>query len=97
MDTRSGRISDIEALTKGMTKAEIDKFIVPINPSDLPKKYQNELMDDGATQLKPRTRCPCGSGRRFKSCCMNLDWKEFDKKSRKAHKEYRQANRKSKS
>ena len=47
-----------------------EEFLVPIEEGNLSEKVQADLREHGKAQIGPRSRCPCGSGKRFKSCCM---------------------------
>ena len=66
MDTRTGEIATLEEL-KGRVP---ERFLVPIDESSLPEAAQRDLRKHGRTKIGPRSRCPCGSGHRFKRCCM---------------------------
>ena len=72
MDTKTGRIMPEDQLRSIMGEDDFSRFAVPIDAKNLTKKQRVELVEVGSIQIKPRTRCPCGSGKRFKSCCM---WK----------------------
>ena len=72
MDTKTGRIMPEDQLRSIMGKDDFSRFAVPIDAKNLTEKQRAELAEVGSIQIKPRTRCPCGSGKRFKSCCM---WK----------------------
>ena len=70
MDTRSGQIASMEHFRSQLPPGELEKFIRPIDVNNLNKMRLVELVNAGTTTVSPRSRCPCGSGRRFKSCCM---------------------------
>jgi hypothetical protein len=65
MDTRDGtigRLADMQERVPG-------EFLQAIKPSNLPEDKRRELELTGRTKVGMRMRCPCGSGKRFKSCC----------------------------
>ena len=43
-----------------------------------PKEYK-EIMKKGQ-QVGRRQRCPCGSGKKYKSCCYSLDRERAEKR-----------------
>ena len=67
MDTSTGRISD---LTTFLSEGVPEKNLVPVDKFKLSPGKRRLLEEDGVVFIAPRSRCPCGSGRRFKSCCM---------------------------
>lgn len=70
MDTRSGIITSEENLKQTLSEGEFFRFAVPIDLKNLTQTQRDQLSKSGTIQIKPRTKCPCGSGKRFKSCCM---------------------------
>jgi uncharacterized protein YchJ len=70
MDTRTGVIADYSELAKCMTEQERTHFLRVVDPANLSKAHRAELARTGTTTVGPRSRCPCGSGHRFKRCCM---------------------------
>jgi uncharacterized protein YecA (UPF0149 family) len=75
MNTQTGEIADInyfrDKVKSGeMSNAEFDKFIKPIDIENLSKGTQQLLLANGRTIISRNSRCPCGSGKRFKRCCM---------------------------
>lgn len=70
MDTRSGQIAGYDQLAARMTEDERRQFLKPIDPANLSQVRRAELTRVGTTTVSPRSRCPCGSGHRFKRCCM---------------------------
>jgi len=73
MDVRTGEIAALDEFTKHLTPPEMNQFIRPLD-IDLLRKTNPSiariLEETGRAQLVPRSKCPCGSGKRFKSCCM---------------------------
>lgn len=73
MDTRTGEIAAFEKLTKDVTDGEIREFIKPIDIANLSPRLRESYEKTGRAQLVPRSKCPCGSRKRFKSCCMKRE------------------------
>jgi uncharacterized protein YecA (UPF0149 family) len=74
MDTRSG---DIMPFQKFRERYKDDwkthePFIQPIDISNLSEKTRIMLEKNGIAKISKNTKCPCGSGRKFKRCCMTL-------------------------
>lgn len=80
MDTRTGQIADMdyfkEKVASGqMSNAEMDRYIKPIEIKHLTEKAQHLLNSTGRVTITRNSRCPCGSGKRFKRCCMTGELK----------------------
>lgn len=43
--------------------------VVPIDVTTLDTTIQELMAQAGVTRLTRNSRCPCGSGKRFKRCC----------------------------
>ena len=71
MDTRTGEIGTFEELKKGKKKSEIKKFLRRISIENLSAKNRR-IFEKGGQRivLSRNSTCPCGSGKRFKRCCM---------------------------
>ena len=63
MDTRTGEVISDPTVTNNMHKPK------PINSNNLPLANQRQLELTGKTKIGPNTKCPCGSGKKFKRCC----------------------------
>lgn len=83
MDIRDGSIYDEEEM-KALRK-EFHAFLKPVEPSRLTEKQRTERKVSLHDHTSPAGRqltslrqvgrneaCPCGSGRKFKFCCMNV-------------------------
>lgn len=70
MDTRTGQIADLNSFLKRFDQDELDKFVKPIDVANLSQRNRRELYRIGTVTVGQRSRCPCGSGHRFKRCCM---------------------------
>jgi len=49
---------------------EVLRLIRPIHPDLIPDKIKFLMIRRHLTWLSCNTRCPCGSGKKFKACCM---------------------------
>jgi hypothetical protein len=76
MDTMTGRVSSFTAL---IADGVPEKNLVPVDLDKLPAGVRRLLEKDGVAWIAPRSRCPCGSGRRFKSCCMGRTREEIER------------------
>jgi uncharacterized protein YecA (UPF0149 family) len=70
MNTNTGEIASLEIFETEHTKEYIDKFIKPIDINNLSPHVREMLEKTGRAQITRNSRCPCGSGKRFKRCCM---------------------------
>ena len=69
MNTETGEIGQYgDLVSRAMNPANV----VPIEATNLSQRLQAELKRTGKAQLSGRHRCPCGSGKRFKSCCAKI-------------------------
>ncbi len=69
MDTRTGEImTDAEARKRLLQEPALREFLKPVK--SISKWRQAALARGEKVYHSPRSRCPCGSGKRFKSCCM---------------------------
>ena len=73
MDTRTGEIRPLDNFMRTMTNGDIDKFIVPIDRENLSPRVNSMLNTNGKATIGRNHKCPCGSGKRFKRCCMFED------------------------
>ncbi len=72
MDTRTGDVYAGEELKKmmGAMPEEETHFMKRIRPSHLLPRNQKELTRSGHTKVGRNDPCPCGSGKKFKRCCL---------------------------
>jgi uncharacterized protein YecA (UPF0149 family) len=70
MDTRTGEINHIEYFKQMLPRMEFEQFIRPVDWKALSPELQAEFEKTGRTKVSKRMPCPCGSGRKFKRCCM---------------------------
>lgn len=71
MDTRTGEIMGKEELQKRMGKEAFKDHAKPIREDALSSRRRRQLERTGKTKVGPNEKCPCGSGRKFKKCCMH--------------------------
>jgi len=71
MYTITGEVMGKDELRKKFkTKEEFEEFCTSVNFDELSKYNQQKLIRTGKAQLSKNSRCPCGSGLKFKRCCM---------------------------
>jgi len=83
MNTATGAIGSYQDLMadeikrqrkKGVSMSEARRvaegFIKPVNPKNLPFHVRVLLEAQGRAKISRNSPCPCGSGKRFKRCCM---------------------------
>jgi uncharacterized protein YchJ len=68
MNVETGDIASLELLGKLFPETDKKNF-VEIDTKNLGVKARQALARYGRTMVGLRSRCPCGSGKRFKSCC----------------------------
>lgn len=73
MDTRTGEIMSQEELRRRLGELDYKKFAREVEVDNLPRRNQRELMKAGLTKIGRNSKCPCGSGIKFKKCCLNRD------------------------
>lgn len=69
MDIRTGEVMDKEDLRKKLG-GDFDKYAVPVDEQFLSSKRKRELAMFGRTRIGRNEKCPCGSGKKFKRCCV---------------------------
>jgi len=77
MDTRTGEVmstENLEKLLEKLPKKEREKalgdYIKEVEFDNLPRANQRELMKTGLTKIGRNQKCACGSGKKFKNCCL---------------------------
>ena len=70
MDTRTGEITEREELRKSMGDEAFEQHAIEVNPNSLSRRRRKELALFGRTRVGRNERCPCGSGKKFKKCCL---------------------------
>jgi len=68
MNVETGHIALMETLEQMFPKTDPGNF-VEIDTENISVKARQALAKYGHTMIGLRSRCPCGSGKRFKSCC----------------------------
>jgi len=76
MDTRTGEIAPMEEFEKrGVDKKFLKRFddgavVKPIRLEFLSPRVRKMVAETGKGWVSRNSKCPCGSGKRFKACCM---------------------------
>ncbi len=70
MDTGTGYIAPASEFKKKLTRRDFERFIKPIDPANLSPKVRAMVEATGRGKISRNSRCPCGSWKRFKRCCM---------------------------
>lgn len=70
MDKRTGEIMDKEELRKKLGEVEFAKHAVEIDVENLSRRRRRMLEVTGRTRVGRNEKCPCGSGKKFKKCCL---------------------------
>ena len=78
MDTQTGEVMAREDLLKNMGQREFDIRAVEIDVKNLSRRARRKLNADGHVVITGRSRCPCGSGKRFKSLLHDCSQKMSD-------------------
>jgi len=79
MDTRTGEIAQMKefekrALDKRLLNQSDDiADIIPIRLEFLSPRVRKMVAETGKGWVSRNSKCPCGSGKRFKACCMTRD------------------------
>jgi hypothetical protein len=72
MDTRTGMIARREVF-EWRGQVIYGTIIKPIDPKNLSPRVLAMLEASGVAYVTRNSRCPCGSGKRFKACCMRKE------------------------
>ena len=71
MNTRTGEIAPVEDFKKRLTPEEFEMFIKPIDLSSLSSRTRAQYEKTGRAWISRNSKCPYGSWKRFKNCCMS--------------------------
>jgi uncharacterized protein YecA (UPF0149 family) len=69
---RTGEINDLEHFTRNMSAEERAQFLTPVDPETLNPFARMALEKTGRAKIGRNDACLCGSGKKFKRCCMVL-------------------------
>lgn len=58
------------AKREGRLPRDASAVFIPVDPARLSASARAQLARTGRTQISRNSRCPCGSGKRFKRCHM---------------------------
>lgn len=67
MDKRTGEIAPLEEMKKRGTDEE---FLMPVVLENLSSELRKQVELTGHGTVKRNWPCPCGSGKKFKHCCL---------------------------
>ena len=69
MNCETGEIKNLDILRKELGDS-FEQKAKEIDPKFLSPLRQRQLADKGTTKIGRNESCPCGSGRKFKKCCI---------------------------
>jgi uncharacterized protein YecA (UPF0149 family) len=69
-DVRSGEINSLEHFRNALTEDELSRFVRPVEV--LGPGASATLAKTGRAKIGRNDPCLCGSGKKFKRCCMQL-------------------------
>lgn len=73
MDTRTGDIFTGKALEELLRDNKTKPFLKPINLSvSVAQKLKKPIDKRAIGRIGRNDKCPCGSGKKFKFCCLNI-------------------------
>ena len=72
MDRRTGEIGTLARLRKKAARRgdNPQQVVKAIDPPFLPSKAKALFERSGLAYITRNSHCPCGSGKRFKKCCL---------------------------
>lgn len=80
MNNKTGEILSDDLIKKIPKKQR--KLFAQIDTKNLTQRMKKLLEQAGKTVITRNSRCPCGSGKRFKRCCMMILSLERDRKKK---------------
>ena len=66
MDTRSGRIGMLDDMRDEVP----DEYLLEIEEKNLTEAARMDFAKTGSAKVGRNDSCPCGSGSKFKRCCL---------------------------
>ena len=66
MNPDTGEIAALDKIAEEM----LEGYSVPVDESSLSPDRQRELEETGRTKIGRNDPCACGSGKKFKKCCL---------------------------
>jgi len=79
MDTRTGEIAQIAEFEKRrvdkkfLKRFDDNSIVKPIRLKFLSPRVRKMVTETGKGWVSRNSKCPCGSGKRFKECCMTIN------------------------
>lgn len=74
MDTHTGHIAHLERfkeLFPVLPESDFAQRFRPIDAGNLSPSVREVLAREGTAMIGRSSSCPCGSGKKFKRCCLN--------------------------
>jgi uncharacterized protein YecA (UPF0149 family) len=71
-DIRTGEINSLDNFRARMGEEEFERFIKPVDIATLSPYARHMLERTGSAKIGRNDACLCGSGKKFKRCCMQL-------------------------
>lgn len=68
----TGEINSLEHFRETLSKEEFERFVRPVDIDTLNPMARLALEKTGKAKLGRNDACPCGSGKKFKRCCMDV-------------------------
>lgn len=75
MDTRTGEIYNAQ-FNERIQELKRQGVLKEVDETFLPGRVREELTETGRSKIGRNEACPCGSGRKFKLCCLDKDHRE---------------------
>jgi len=73
MERRKKQEEEMNHGSSAVRRLPLGQVIKPIDPARLSPRVRVLLQKTGRAQISRNSPCPCGSGKKFKKCCMILD------------------------
>ena len=73
MNTDTGDVRHMEEFAKLIGKTVPENKLMEIDPRNLSPQKRAELEATGHTKVGRNDPCPCGSGKKFKKCCLGKE------------------------
>ena len=74
MNTNTGDIADLEHFRNTMTPEDFGKYVRPVDEvNGMSDATKSLLKKHGKVRVGFNHYCPCGSRKRFKSCCKSKE------------------------
>jgi uncharacterized protein YecA (UPF0149 family) len=68
----TGEIASMDHFRSVLSEEQIEKFVKPLQTENLPAHALAAFAKTGRAKIGRNDPCFCGSGKKFKQCCMEL-------------------------